>query len=88
MDTLTLFGTRPIAGDIGPLPKPDNDNWRLMADWKTPAEFLQWLRRTRAEMRRELAADFSLRNCPTHRRHWETLDAMEKCCLWHYYGVR
>ncbi len=69
-------------------PPPDNDNWRLMEDWMTPAEFMQWLQRTREEMKRELAADSSLWNCTRHRRHWEALDAMEKCVLWHYYGVR
>jgi hypothetical protein len=88
MDTLTLFGTRLIVGETDPLPKPDNDNLRLMEDWMTPAELMQWIRRTRQEMRQELAADFRLRNCPTHRRHWVNLNAMERCCLWHYYGAR
>jgi hypothetical protein len=87
METWTTYGTQTViaATIIGKL---DNDNWRLMAEGRTPAEFMQWLKRKREELRRELAADFSLRNCPTHLRHWETLDAMEKCCLWHYYGQR
>ena len=78
MDCLTLFGTCVIVGGQNPFPSPGNDNWRLMSNWKTPAEFMQWLKRTREEIRRELAADFRLRNCPMHRQHWETLVAMEK----------
>lgn len=70
------------------LPTPDNDNQGLAPPWRTPAEVLQMIRRWRQEMREELAADFKLRACPTHRRHWETLIEMEKCALWHYYGVR
>jgi hypothetical protein len=89
MTTWEFCGSRFVFGEVvSPPPTPDNDNWRLMPDWKTPAEFLQWVRRTREEMRRELAADFSLRHCPTHRRHWDVLNAMERCCLWHRYGVR
>jgi hypothetical protein len=88
MDSWTLFGTRFITGDANLPPTPHNDNCRLMEAWMTPAELMQWLRRTQEEMRRELAADFSLRNCPTHRRHWDTLKAMERCALWRYYGVR
>ena len=87
MESLSLFGTRLMAGNLY-LPAPDNNNWRLMEEGKTPAEFMQWLKATREEMRRERAADPSLRHSPKHRRHWETLDAMEKCCLWHHYGVR
>lgn len=87
MDILTFFGTRFIAGGR-PTRTPDNDNMRLMEPWMTPAELLQWIRRTRDEMRRELAADFSLRTCPRHRRTWESLEAIERCALWHFYGVR
>lgn len=85
MESCNVFGTRFITGSTFLPPRPDNNNWRLMDDWMTPAELMQWIRRTRNEMRQELAADFRLRNCPRHRRHWETLDAIEKCCLWHHY---
>jgi hypothetical protein len=88
MESCDVFGTRFITGGPDKMPPHNNDNMRLMEPWMTPAELLQWVRRTREEMRRELAADFSLRTCPTHRRHWDNLEAMEKCCLWHYYGAR
>ena len=87
MDFLTFFGTGFISGYPSP-PRPDNENKRLMEPWMTPAEFMQWLRQTREEIRRELAADFSLRICPECRREWDVLNAMERCCLWHYFGVR
>lgn len=80
-------GTRVIDG-VGEPPRPDNDNWRLMEEWMTPAELMQWIRRTRDEMRRELAGDDSLWHCPRHRRQRLSLDAMERCALWHYWGVR
>jgi hypothetical protein len=88
MEFLDVFGTRAHTAPAIVPPAADNDNMQLMEAWMTPAEFLQWLRRTREEMRRELAADFSLRNCPKHRRHWDALSAMERCALWHYYGMR
>ncbi len=88
MAILDCFRTRIKAGDGWRPPQHDNDNWRLMREWVTPAEFMQWLRRTREEMRRELAADFTLRSDPEHRKTWEELAAMERCCLWHYYGER
>jgi hypothetical protein len=88
MDALIFFGTGFIAGDANPLRKPDNDNWRLMPEWRTPAEFLQRVRREKERLRRELLADVRLLTCPTHRRTWSIRLAMEKCCLWHYYGLR
>ncbi len=87
METLTLFGTRFLIGGTA-TPRPDNENKRLMEAWMTPAEFMQWVRQTRDTMRRELAADGSLRDSPKYRRDREVLNAMERCCLWHYYGVR
>jgi hypothetical protein len=88
MDSWTLFGTRFITGDAFQSPRRNNDNRRIKADWMTPAELLQWVRCTRVQMQRELAADFSLRHCPKHRATWESLHALERCALWHYYGVR
>jgi hypothetical protein len=88
VDEVSILGTRFITGGACPPPRPDNDNLRLMADWMTPAELMQWIGRTREEMRRELAANFSLRNDPEHRKQWEALHAMERCALWHHYGVR
>jgi hypothetical protein len=80
METLTLFGTRFITGDL-PLPRPDNTNWRLMEPERTPAEFMQWVRREKERLRRERAADPGLLACPEHRLTWEITLAMEKCCL-------
>jgi hypothetical protein len=88
MDSWTVFGIRIITGDTNAPPRSDNDNWTVASSWETPAEALQKLRRMKGEMRRELAADFTLRACPKHRRIWESLLAAEKCALWHYYGVR
>jgi hypothetical protein len=82
------FGIHCIVWDRNTQLVPDNDNWRLMPDWRTPAEFMQWIRQDKERMRRELAADFRLRSCPQHRLDWEILIAMEKCALWHCYGVR
>src|SRR5690242_3947323 len=44
-----VFGTQLDIGEPFSLGTPDNDNWRLMPDWMTPAEFMQWLRQTREE---------------------------------------
>jgi hypothetical protein len=80
--------SRPGVGEMIPLPEPANDNWGVASSWQTPAEALQQLRRMKVEMRRELAADFTLRACPKHRQIWESLLAAETCALWHYYGER
>ena len=70
------------------MPQPHNDNWGVKYEWQTPAEALQKILRLKAELRRELAEDFRLRDCPTHRRHWEAVQAMEKICRWHHLGER
>jgi len=74
-----------IGGGVPPT--HDNDNDRL-SEHQTPAECLQWVRRTKDEMRKELAADFTLRRDPAWRRIWDNVVAFEKCCLWHHFGVR
>jgi hypothetical protein len=73
------------GGFATPPPPPDNDNWRLMEEWRTPAELIQWIRRTQEEMRQELIDDASLFRCPKYRRHWNSLRAIERCARWHYY---
>jgi hypothetical protein len=88
MTSLELFGTCCIVGEGSIPPAHDNDNWRLMPDWRTPAEFMQWIRRDKERLRRKLAADFTLRSNPQYRLDWDILIAMEKCALWHCYGVR
>jgi hypothetical protein len=87
MESSTVFGTRFIIGDMPP-PRPDNTNWLLMNESRTPAEFMQWVRSEKRRLRREIAADPKLLTCPKHRLTWDITLAMEKCCLWHYYGVR
>lgn len=87
METQDWLGVSLFIG-AGFAGQADNDNWGVCSEWQTPAEALQKIRRMKAEMRRELAADFSLRSCPKHRMIWESLHAAEKCALWHYFGVR
>ena len=87
MESLECFGVSIMVGNATP-PTPDNQNIPMCSTWQTPAEALQKLRRMKAEMRRELAADFTLRSCPKHRTMWETLIGAERCTLWQYYGVR
>ena len=79
---------RYLTGESFAFPAPNNDNWRLMPDWMTPAEFMQWVRQQKERLRRELATDFRLRHCPEHRKTWDITLAMEQCGLWHYYNVR
>ena len=69
-------------------PTADNDNWGVAGNGQTPAEALQMIRRWKAQAKRELEADFSLRSCPEHRKTWEITLAMEKCALWIYWKVR
>jgi hypothetical protein len=87
MESLVFFGVRLIVGGGEP-PSHDNDNWGVCSWWQTPAEALQGIRRMKDEMRRELAADARLWNCPRHRRIWESVLAAEKCALWQHFGVR
>lgn len=87
MPSLDLHGTKLIL-EAWPQPAHANDNAGVKPDWMTPAELMQWVQRTRDEMRRELAADFTLRTCPTHRRHWQALEEIEQYARWHYLGER
>ena len=88
MHSVELLGTRFVSGEGFTPPVSANENLLLMPDWQTPAELLQWIRQDKERMRRELAADFRLRSCPKHRLHWDVLIAIERCTLWHCYGVR
>jgi hypothetical protein len=76
-----------LTGEAFTTPTPDNNNWRLTSEL-TPAEFMQWVRREKQRLHRELLANPSLLTCPEHRRDLTVRLAMEKCALWHYYGVR
>ena len=87
METCNVFGTRVTVGGAE-LPAADNNNWYLMCEGTTPAEFLQWIRQEEDRLRREIQADPRLLSSPQHRRTREIRQAMKQCCLWHYYGVR
>jgi hypothetical protein len=82
------IGIRFATGEAFSTPTPDNNNWHLLSDWETPAEFMQWVRQEQERLRREIAADPRLLTCPEHRRKLDITLAMEKCALWHCYGVR
>jgi hypothetical protein len=83
-----LITTQFLTGEAFTTHPPDNENLRLMPDWETPAEFMQWVRREQERLRRQMAADPRLLTCPEHRRKLNVRLAMEKVCLSHYYGVR
>lgn len=68
--------------------KPDNNNWLMCSERETPAEVMQWVKQRQARLRRELAKDARLWNCPEHRLTRTIADAIAKCTLWHHYGVR
>ena len=83
-----LFGIRFITGDGATPPEAANDDWGLTSDGQTPAEAMQMIQQMKVAMRRELAADFTLRANPEHRLNWDILIEMEKCARWHFYGER
>jgi hypothetical protein len=85
MALVYLFRTSFVVKEASPSPHAANDNLFLMHEWRTPAELMQRIRRWRDELRRELAADFTLRACPKHRKRWDELNAMEACCRWHHF---
>jgi hypothetical protein len=87
-DIQECFGLRLLAGEAVSPPTPNNDNWRMMPDWRTPAEALQKIRRWKEQIGRDLAADDRLWACPEHRLTRKITLAMERCALWHFYGVR
>lgn len=87
MVQFNFAGSTPVLIAVNP-PEHDNDNRIIGPEWQTPAETIQAIRRARREMFLELLADFRLRHCPDHRRYWELAIEMEKCALWHYYGIR
>ena len=88
MAEFALFGIRCSIGEDRPPPAADNENLRLLSDWMTPAELMQWLRREEKRLNKELAADERLWSCPEHRLTREINQAMERCARWHCYGER
>lgn len=86
MTTWTIDGTRCLP--IEEPPPHDNDNMELSPPWRTPAETLQLIRRYRARTVRQLAADSRLWACRDHLLLRTIPLAMERCALWHFYGVR
>lgn len=88
MESLELFGTEITITDELRQPQPENDNGGVAAEWQTPAEALQWVRRRKHRLCRELASDASLWTCTDHRLTRTIAIAMEKCARWQYYGER
>ncbi len=79
---------RILTGDAFRTPEPDNNNWMLKPDWRTPAEFTQWVNREKARLRARLAADPGLLNDRKFRLDWDVTIAIERCAAWHLYGRR
>lgn len=69
-------------------PEPANENLRLLPDWMTPAEVMQWVRREKERLSREVADNPRLWNCPEHRRMWDMTLAIEQLTLRQCYDVR
>lgn len=88
MAEFALFGASCFIGEDRPPPSADNENLRLHPNWKTPAEFMQWLRQDKRRLEQELAADGRLWSCPVHRLDRDINRAMERCARWHCYGER
>jgi hypothetical protein len=88
MNPNDVFALCTTAGEGGTPPVPHNDNWGVASSWETPAEALQTIRRWKREIQRELVRDPQLWACPEHRLTRYIRYEMEKCALWHYYGVR
>lgn len=88
MASFELFGTRYLAGEDCPLPTPANHNGGIFSEGDTPAGALQFFRRVKERMRREIIADFRLRNDPDHRMLWESVRAAEQCLLWQHFRER
>ena len=88
MGTLEILGTVFAAGEGFTPAKHDNENLRLLSDWMTPAEAMQWIRQRKERLKRKLAADFTLRSDPEFRQDWEIAIGLERCVLWHCYGER
>jgi hypothetical protein len=89
MPTWEFRGSCFVIGDtVSPTSTADNDNWGVAAPWQTHAEAVQLIRRWKQRIWRELAANPTLWGCPEHRLTRHIRYSMEKCALWHYYGVR
>lgn len=79
---------RVLTGDAFTLLTPDNENLPLLLDCPmTPAEVVQWARRTKQRLSRKLAADPALWACPEHWRTWNATDGIEKLTLWQCFGI-
>lgn len=88
MAALELFGTSVTVDEELRLPQPENDNGGVAAPWQTPAEALQWVRRRKQRLCRELASDAHLWACIEHRLTRTIAIAIERCARWQYYGER
>ncbi len=70
------------------LPEPDNDNLELLGDSvRTPAEWMQWAKRRKRRICRDLLADAQLWTCPEIWRDWHNTRGIEKLLLWQCWGI-
>ena len=90
MDSWNFFGMWCGIGESAPpLPTPDNENLELLDGCKlTPAEAMQWARRRKQRLCRELAMDARVWTCPEHRRTWNATLGIEQLLLRQCYGIR
>lgn len=86
--TADLALIRYLTGNALATLAANNDNWRLLEEWMTPAEFTQWIERKKERLKKRLAADFRLRSCPDFQLDWAIAIAMERCAAWHVFGIR
>lgn len=77
-----------LTGEQADPPQADNDNLRVLSEWMTPAEVLQWVRREKVRLCREVASDPRLWFCPEHRRTWNARLGIEAIVIRQYYGGR
>jgi hypothetical protein len=88
---MTLYSYRLphfVTGQAFVTPTPANENLQLLLNCPlTPAEIMQWARRRKTRLSRELDADPRLWTCPEHRRDWNATVGIEKLTLWQCYGI-
>jgi hypothetical protein len=70
------------------LPEPDNENLELLGDfYMTPAELMQWAKRRKRRICRDLVADALLWRCPEIWRDWHNTRGIEQLLLRQCWGI-
>ncbi len=79
---------RIFTGDAFAATAADNENLELLEGCPlTPAEVLQWVRREKERLSRNLAADARLWACPEHQRTWNATLGIEQVTLRQCFGI-